>query len=176
MAVRAAAGSRLICHARLRDTVRRAEDGACRGSESGDVRFYTPDGVELGGLSGYTVKRATRAALLAGSEDLQDLLYEIVWQDRPLASGVKAADFLSAPSGVAAGSRSFTEYLADEGIEAGDRAGLLDDLERLSRAYALLTLERLGWRRQAGQPVCAREPAPKAERRARSPASVPPPV
>ena len=141
---------RLICHARLRERVRAAGEGPPE-AVSGDLRFYAEDGVELGALSGYTVKRATRAALLAGTEEVQDLLYEVVWRDRPLVAGVAAADFLTPPKHVAGRSRSFTQYLADEGVEADDRAGLLADLERLSHGCALLTLERLGWRRHAGR-------------------------
>ena len=48
---------------------------------------------------------------------------------------------------VSASMDTFTDYLAREGVEVGDRAALLDDLERLSRSYALAALERLGWRR-----------------------------
>ena len=143
---------RLICHARLRESGRMAAEGPAE-VLSGDMRFCTPDGVEIGGLSGYAVKRATRAALLAGTDALQDLLYEIVWRDRPLAGRSQAADFLTAPSRAAARLASFTHYLAGEGVEADGRAGLLDDLERLSRGYALLAMERLGWQRQPGQPV-----------------------
>ena len=91
---------------------------------------------------------------------MQDLLYEIVWRDRPLGAGrMPPADFLTSPAGVAAGSLPFTQYLANEGVDGGEHAGLLDDLERLSRAYALAALERLGWQRTAGQFV-----APEAER------------
>ena len=143
---------RLVCHARLREAVRDADEGPPE-VLSGDLRFYTPDGLELGGLSGYTVKRATRTALLAATEGLQDLLYEVVWQDRPLATGMPPADFLTTPGRVADRSQPFTDYLANEGVEADGRAGLLDDLERLSQAYALSTLERLGWQRRAGESV-----------------------
>ena len=77
---------RLVCHARLRESAPAADDAPPE-VLGGELRFYTPDGVELGGLSGYTLKRATRTALLAATEGVQDLLYEIVWQDRPLGAG-----------------------------------------------------------------------------------------
>ena len=143
---------RLVCHARLREVVRAADEGPPE-VLSGDLRFYSADGMELGGLSGYTVKRATRTALLAATENFQDLLYEIVWQDRPLAPGMPPADFLTLPSRIAERSLPFTDYLANEGVEADGRSGLLDDLERLSQGYALTTLEQLGWRRRAGESV-----------------------
>ncbi len=146
---------RLICHARLRKSVRDRErdEGRNETSEvlSGDLLFYTPDGVELGGLSGYIVKRATRAALLSDTEGLHDLLYEIVWRDRALADGMLPADFLASPTSVADRLTPFTEYLADEGVEADERVDLLNDLERLSWFYALTALEQLGWERKVGE-------------------------
>ncbi len=146
---------RLVCHARLRKNVRDKErdEEQDETSEvlSGDLLFYTPDGTELGGLSGYIVKRATRAALLSETEELHDLLYETVWRNRALADGMLSADFLTSPTGVADRSIPFTEYLAGEGVEADERVDLLNDLERLSWLYALMALEQLGWERKVGE-------------------------
>ena len=146
---------RFICHARLQDGVQGAgdADGLSATPEvlSGDLLFYTLDGVEVGGLSGYTVKRATRATLLSASEGLQDLLYEIVWRDRPLADGMPLADFLTSPTDIFARSNPFTEYLADESVQADEREALLNGLERMAWFYALTALERLGWKREAGE-------------------------
>ena len=148
---------RVVCHARLRESAR---DPAREGAESelpevltGDLRFYTPDGLELGGLDGYTVKRATRAALLSATEDLNDLLYEVVWRDRALAPGMLPADFFPSPAGVAAGAQLFTGYLTEVGVDPEGRNALLADLERWSRSRALATLEELGWRRVTGETV-----------------------
>ena len=47
----------------------------------------------------------------------------------------------------------FTDYLAAEGVGAADRAALLEDLELLSRRYAIATLDALGWERTAGAVV-----------------------
>ena len=63
------------------------------------------------------------------------------------------ADFLTGPSDIAAGMDLFTDYIANEGVEAENRAALLADLEHLSHAYALATLDRLGWQREAGASV-----------------------
>ncbi len=146
---------RLLCHVRMREAPAGAEPdsdgGEAREVLSGELRIYDPDGVLVGEFTGYTVKRATRATLLAAVEGLDELLYEIVWRDRPLAPGMPAADFF--PSPAAARGKLFSEYMADEGVEAADRAALLDDLERLSRSYALATLDKLGWERQAGAAV-----------------------
>ncbi len=144
---------RLICHARLSETADESRDqgGAAPEVLSGDLVFYTPDGEEVGGLSGYTVKRATRAALLSATESLQDLLYEMAWRDRPLAEGMPTAGFLSCPTDIYERSMPFVEYLSDEGVDAAERVGLLYDLERMSWFYALSALEKLGWKRNAGE-------------------------
>ena len=112
-----------------------------------------PRGDLVGELTGFTLKRATRAALLSSTENLQDLMYEVVWRDRPLSGGLRSAGSLTGPSAVAAATGIFAEYLSRQGVESGDRATLLNDLERLSRSYALAALERLGWRREAGTPT-----------------------
>ncbi|MDE0229293.1 MAG: polyketide synthase dehydratase domain-containing protein, partial [Spirochaetaceae bacterium] len=114
-----------------------------------DVRIHDPGGTLIGELTGYLVKRATRAALLSAVEGVQDLLYEVVWRDRALPPGLQPAGFLTAPSAIAAG--PFTSYLAAEQVSAEGRAALLADLERLARCYALAALDKLGWRRSAGE-------------------------
>ena len=147
---------RLVCHARLREPGGPDADGETAGPReviSADLRLYARDGTELGGLDGYTVKRATRAALLSATESLDDLLYEVVWRDRPLPPGVVGAGFLASPAEVAARSDTFAAYLEAAGVDRTSRADLLNDLERLSWSYALMTLERLGWQCTAGETV-----------------------
>ena len=145
---------RVICHARMRESDRgEASAEAPRETLSGDLRLYTPEGVEIGGLEGYAAKRATRAALLAGTESVEDLLYEVTWEDRLLAPGMVPADFLPNPSAVAATWRPFSHYLAEEDLEVEEREALLLDLEWMARSVALTTLERLGWTRTAGEMV-----------------------
>ncbi len=141
----------LVCHARLKEAAEPSE--GTPEVLAGDLVFYDQRGTVLGGLSGYTVKRATRAALLSTAGSLDDLLYEIVWRDSPLAPGILPADFLPQPSAIAAGSEPFTQYLAAEGVEAESRVGFLADLERLAWSYARLALDRLGWVRTAGDTV-----------------------
>ena len=148
---------RIICHAVLgnpaSENVANATSNAPPEVVTGDVRFYSTDGVPIGGLLGYTVKRATRTALLSAKEGLKDLLYEVDWREKPLSRGMPPTDFLADPAAVASRSRSFADYLADEGVEAPERSAFLRDLERLSRAYALAALERLGWERNAGATI-----------------------
>ena len=148
---------RIVCHVRMREDARSGsaddESGGTAEVMAGDLRLYDPDGTLVGELNGYTIKRATRAALLAAVEGVKELLYEVVWRDRALAPGMPPADFLTAPTGVKAGSGPFTDYLAAEGVGAADRAALLEDLELLSRRYAIATLDALGWERTAGAVV-----------------------
>ena len=151
-----------VCHVQM------SEGSKGTDSESGEhpevltaeIRIFDLDGMLIGGLSGYTVKRATRAAMLAaveGAEGVNDLLYEVVWRDRPLASGIQAADFFPSPTTLAAGTPSFSDYLTDSGVDPQDRNSLLADLERWSHSYAVLTLDKLGWQRNPGETVNSEE-------------------
>ncbi len=146
---------RLLCHARLREPggVTDGEPAGPREVIAADLRFYALDGTGIGGLDSYTVKRATRAALLSAAEGLDDLLYEVVWRDRPLPDGVVPADFLPSPAAVAARSSPFEAYLEAAGVDTAGRTSLLTDLERLSWRYALQALERLGWQRTGGTEI-----------------------
>ena len=108
-------------------------------------------------MSGYTVKRATREALLSAVEGVDDLLYEVTWRDHALDSGLQAADFFPTPAMVAADTQLFTGYLTDAGVDPQSRNDLLADLERWSWARALATLEELGWHRVKGQSVDSEE-------------------
>ncbi|MDE0005377.1 MAG: acyltransferase domain-containing protein, partial [Rhodospirillaceae bacterium] len=150
---------RVFCHVRMSEASQRAEAEAGEPSEvlSGELRIYDPDGMLLGEFSGYTVKRATRAALLSAVEGVEDLLYAVTWRDRALESGLKPADFFPSPATVAARSQLFTGYLADAGVDPQGRNALLADLERWSWCRALATLEELGWQRTKGESVDAEE-------------------
>ena len=147
----------LYCHACLRniDSNILEEPSAARAPETltGDLRFYSPEGNTLGGLTGFTLKRATRSSLLSATEGVQDLLYEVAWRERPLQDRLLPADELTAPSAIASSTPTFAEYLGGEGVEIDERAALLRDLERLSQSFALAALAKLGWRRKAGAVV-----------------------
>ncbi|MYH17731.1 MAG: SDR family NAD(P)-dependent oxidoreductase, partial [Gemmatimonadetes bacterium] len=146
---------RVVCHVLLGESSRGAEANPDETPEvlSGEMRIYDPNGALVGRLSGYTVKRATRAALLAAVEGVNDLLYEVVWRERPLAPGIEAADFFPRPSEIADNAQSFTGYLTDAGVDPENRNALLADLERWSRSRALASLEELGWQREKGAVV-----------------------
>ena len=151
---------RIVCHVLMNDSPQDGEDSEADDQPevlSGELRIYDPNGVLIGVLSGYAVKKATRAALLSAVEGVDDLLYEIAWRDRALESGLIPADFFPSPETVAAGSGLFTEYLSEAGVDPGSRTDLLADLERWSRSYALATLEKLGWERRVGETVAADE-------------------
>ena len=149
---------RVFCHVRMSEASRDAESEGGDSPEvlSGEVSIYDPDGTLIGEISGYTVKRATQAALLAaiaGEEGVDDLLYEVVWRERALGSGILPADFYPSPTEIAADTQLFTGYLTDAGVDPQGRNALLADLERWSRSRALATLEELGWRRVKGTVV-----------------------
>ena len=148
---------RVVCHARLREAVQAQDEDEAAGRTpetlTGDVWLYSVDGDALGELTGFTVKRATRAALLSSTEELEDLLYEVVWRERPLAGGLLSAEALTGPAAVSGGISPFADYLSSEGVSEHERAMLLGDLERLSRSYSLAALEKLGWQRRRGEAV-----------------------
>ena len=146
---------RVLCHVRMSEASQEAEAAPGDPPEvlGGEVRIYDANGAPLGGLSGYAVKRATRAALLSALEGVRDLLYEVNWSERALAPGLRPADFFPGAAAVAAGADGFADYLARQDVDAADRAALLSDLERWSWSYALAALEQLGWRRRAGETI-----------------------
>ena len=147
---------RVVCHARMAGDWRTPEpDAESEPPEvlTGDLRIYDPGGNLLGELDGYTVKRATREAMLSVVEGLDELLYEVVWRDGVLEPGMPSADFLPSPSDMVPRSQPFARYLAAEGVGVEEEAALQADMERLSWSYALSTLEKLGWQRRTGAAV-----------------------
>ncbi len=150
---------RLYCHVSMSEASQEAESESSESPEvlSGELRIYDSNGALLGVLSGYTVKRATREALLSAVEGVDDLLYEVAWRDRALESALIPADFFPSPSTVATGSQLFTGYLTDANVDPEGRNSLLADLERWSWARALATLEELGWQRVKGESVDSEE-------------------
>ncbi len=146
---------RVFCHVRMSEAFGEpnAEEGGPAEVLSGELRIYDPDGALLGGLDGYTIKRATRAALFSAIEGVNDLLYEVVWRERPLVPAITSADFLPEPATVARSFMPLADYLEERGVARAHRSALLSDLERWSRTRALWTLEKLGWRRGSGEVV-----------------------
>ena len=148
---------RLLCHVRMREAANSQETDPETGGGPevfvGDFRFYDQSGTLIGELSGFMVKRATRAALLSAVEGLDDLLYEVVWRESALPPGIQAAEFLPSPGEVAERWGLFSDYLAAEGVDASLRPALMADLSRMARQFALAALEKLGWEREAGAAV-----------------------
>ena len=142
---------RVVCHVRLSEASQETDEPP--EVLSGELNIYDLNGVPLGRLSGYTVKRATQEALLSAVEGVKDLLYEVVWRERDLSPGITPADFFPGPSTVAARSQLFSEYLIDAGVAPEGRDALLKDLEQWSRSRALATLKELGWQRKTGETI-----------------------
>ena len=157
---------RVVCHARIARGDGEGGPGGDRadslgreapGTLTADLRFYESDGRAIGGVTGFTLRRTTRSALLAGVERVNDLLYEVLWRERPWTGAGRSAAFLADPSVVAARTRDFSECLAGEGLEVAALAAFVSELERLSRSHALRVLERLGWKLRPGERVVPAE-------------------
>ncbi|MDE0458181.1 MAG: SDR family NAD(P)-dependent oxidoreductase [Chromatiales bacterium] len=150
---------RIFCRVRMREAARRgqSEEHADDSPEvvKADLKLYDPAGAPLGGVDGFTMKRATRAAMLSASNAMKDLLYEVVWREQPLSGAIQPALFLEVPETIGSRIGTFPDYLAAEGVRPEERAALLEDLDRLGAAYVLAALERLGWRRVTGEAVDA---------------------
>ena len=147
--------SRVLCHATMRERAADAATDTRRGAPevfAMDVTIYTPDGQPLGGIIGLTIKRATREALFSAEEGLSNLLYDVVWEDRPLLP-LQPADFLAEPSAIQAATPTFEEYVSREGVDWSERVRLLGDLERLSWSFALATIRNLGCHSAAGSVI-----------------------
>ncbi len=147
--------SRVLCHATMRERASDAATDSRRGAPevfAMDVTIYSLDGQPLGGIIGLTIKRATREALFSADEGLSNLLYDIVWEDRPLFP-LQPADFLAEPSAIQAATPTFKEYLSREGVDWNERVSLLADLERLSWSFALTTVRNLGCHSAAGSVI-----------------------
>ena len=148
---------RIFCHVRMREAARRGDseenEDASPEIVKADLKLYAPTGEPIGAVDGFTMKRATRSAMLSASKALKDLLYEVVWREAPLAGGAGSARFLEGPEAVRARMGTYPDYLEAEGVRPEERAALLEDLDRLGCAHVLFALDRLGWRRTAGAAV-----------------------
>ena len=140
---------RVLCHARLLD----ADGEPAPDTRLADLGLHSVTGRPIGCVRSVVLTRTTRASLLSAVARVDDLLYDVVWRERALPGGSQPAEFLATPRSVAGSVEDPTVHLAAEGVEAGAVAGFLDDLDRLSRGYALAALEGLGWRREPGSPV-----------------------
>ena len=149
----------VICHVRLGEGSRNADadPGNVPETMTAELRIHNNSGALLGGLSGYSIKRATPVALLPVADDVEDLLYEVQWRERPLPPGMLSADFFPDPAAIKAGTQLFAGYLADAGFDPDGRDSLLGDLEQWSWSFALATLGKLGWRRQRDMVVDAED-------------------
>ena len=145
--------ARLFCHVHLKSREGSAESQDAPEVFAADARLYDERGVLIGRLTGYTIKRATRATLLSATEGINELLYEVVWRECALPQGLEPAGFFPGPAAAKARSKPFSGYLSDEGVKPEDREALLADLERWSWSYALANLDRLGWQCRIGDTV-----------------------
>ena len=146
---------RLVCHARLRGD----DDGG--GGEAGpelrtaDIRLYDEAGRPVGEVSGYRIKRASRQALFAALEDVDDLLHEVDWRPVDGPGGLPDASFLAAPDAVRSAVGGIDRWLRRDGVDPAAAADLSESLETLARSFARAALGDLGWRPEAGTDAAA---------------------
>ena len=138
---------RVLCHVRV------VEGESASDVRTAELDLYGMDGECIGGVRGFVLKRATRAALLSAVMGVEDLLYDVVWREEALSGGVRGAEFLASPGALAGGVRDLGVHLGAEGVEIGAASDFIADLERLARGYALEALAGLGWRREPGAVV-----------------------
>ena len=150
---------RVFCHTRMNAVPSEVDDATMEAPQvqTGEMRIYDPNGLLVATLTGYTIKRATREALLSALVGIDDLLYEVVWRENPLAPGLEHADFFPSPVQVKDNSLMFDDYLREAGVEPESRSALLADLEKWSRSFALANLDKLGWQRRTGQTALPEE-------------------
>ena len=106
---------RVFCHVRMSAASQEAESPESAEVLNGELRICDPNGSLLGELSGYAVKRATREALLTAVEGVDDLLYEVVWRERPLFGQLKSADALAGPKAASEGIKTVCRLLIERG-------------------------------------------------------------
>ena len=141
---RGAPPERTFCHARRSPG---SGDHPPPGTRNVDLALYAADGTAVGGVRGFTLRRADRAALLAAG-GVEELLYRVEWREAG-TGGLRPAAFLAAPA--EAEVRDFDAFLAAEGVDGTRLAGLTAGLDDLARSYA--------------REAVAREPGPVEEHR-----------
>ena len=85
-----------------------------------DLGIYDTEGAAIGAVEGFTIKRATRAALLASLETVEDLMYEVVWRERPRGE--------TAPSSSSPETGELASDSPGVWVLAADRGGTADGL------------------------------------------------
>ena len=127
--------ARLVCHARLRTDIDGAGEGTAPEVLTADLDLYKLDGAALGGVSGLTMKRATRAALLASAETGAGSLYRLAWKEQAelgRAALPAGAVLVTGGSETSAAVTALETALARRGVRA--LAGSGEDPERLLEA------------------------------------------
>ncbi|MEO7275553.1 MAG: type I polyketide synthase, partial [Vicinamibacterales bacterium] len=84
--LRESAPREFYCYARWQDGGRGAAESQAE-TQAFDLDFLSSDGVRLGGIKNFVVKRAPRQALLRGlGGDATRLLYRVLWRELPAAA------------------------------------------------------------------------------------------
>ena len=141
---------RVFCHARALG--REGGEGE-PDTRRAELALYGPEGEALGEVRGFALRRGTRGELLRAADEVEDLLYEVVWRDAGGGGAPVAADFVPVPGQVVSAVGALAEHFAAEGLDPAEAADLGRGLEGVSRSYALRALTELGWERRPGAVV-----------------------
>ena len=109
---------RLVCRAQMRGGVTDTSDEPPEVLKA-DLSIYDESGVAIGEVTGFTMKRAPREALLAALDTTDDLMYEVTWRELPFHDAEQPADPAADSPGV--------------WVLAADRGGVAD---RIAAALA----------------------------------------
>lgn len=146
----------VICHARVRDFAEDADENekdlGSAEALSGDVRIYDTRGYLLAELDGFVVKRATRASLLSAIEDIDDLIYEVVWRPGEHLAHARRKAPLPVINEITSAIDPFFDYLEAQGVKPSDRSELLVDLGRFAHSVIFAALDNSEWDWCGGKP------------------------
>ena len=146
----------VICHARVRDFAEDADENekdlGSAEALSGDVRIYDTRGYLLAELDGFVVKRATRASLLSAIEDIDDLIYEVVWRPGEHLAHARRKAPLPVINEITSAIDPFFDYLEAQGVKPSDRSELLVDLGRFAHSVIFDALDNSEWDWCGGKP------------------------
>ena len=159
LALSARIGSNLVCHARMNEVVDvdDTSDSPVPEALTGDLWMYDRSGRQIGSLTGFTVKRATRSSFLSAVEDPTDLIYETVWRNIDHPSTSRREHPLADLSDLQSNIEPFFSYLRSQGVTPEQRYSLLQDLEKLAHSWVIAALDSRGLERVKGKEIHAEE-------------------
>ena len=118
-----------------------------------DFHLFDADGALLVVIEGFTLKEASRTAMLGGEQDgeqenLQEWLYDVTWQRQPLFG--TPPDYLPTTTDIYEQLRVQLPKLAQQ-HQLAQYAAALQALETHAVGYVLTAFQQMGWQWQIGE-------------------------